>query len=113
MDPRRLWAAASLLLLLAATVLAIVLAVARFPRGISVLVCVGLAVVLSWEAIRRRGAARIVWASLGGLALAGAIALIVLEGKPVLDVVIAIVDPAQAVAGDLPAGVEHRLNLVR
>ena len=90
MDPRRLWAAASLLLLLAATVLAIVLAVARFPRGISVLVCVGLAVVLSWEAIRRRGAARIVWAGLGGLALAGAIALIVLEGKPVLDVVIAV-----------------------
>ncbi len=90
MGLRRLWAAASLLLALAAAVLAIVVAVARFPRGISVFVCIALAAVLGWEALRRRGAGRIVAASLGALALAGAIALIVLEGKPVLDLLIAL-----------------------
>jgi hypothetical protein len=44
---RRLWAAASLLLVVA-TGLALALAVARFPRGITFLACVCLAAVLGW-----------------------------------------------------------------
>ncbi len=85
---RRLSACAALLLTVAAGALAIVLAVQRFPRGLSVLLCVALAALAGWYAVRRRGAGRIVWAGAGALLLAGAVVLIVLEGKPVLNVLI-------------------------
>ncbi len=88
MSRRRLSACAALLLMLGAAALAIVLAVQRFPRGLSLLVCVALAALAAWYAVRRRGAARIALASAGGLLLAGAVALIVIEGKPVLNALI-------------------------
>jgi diacylglycerol kinase family enzyme len=81
---RRLWAAAALLLTVAAAALAIVLAIGRFPRGLSVLVCVALAAGTAWRALRRRGADRALWASAACLLLAGAVALVILEGKPLL-----------------------------
>ncbi len=88
MTTRRLSSCAALLLTAAAAALAIVLAVERFPRGLSVLVCVALAALAGWYAVRRRGAARIVWASAGALLLAGAVVLIVIEGKPVLNLLV-------------------------
>lgn len=88
MSSRRLSASAALLLTFAAVALAIVLAVERFPRGLSVLICLALAALAAWYGVRRRGTARIVWASAGALLLAAAVVLIVIEGKAVLDVLI-------------------------
>ena len=88
MSQRRLWACAALLLALAAGALAIVLAVQRFPRGLSVWLCVAAAVLAAWYAVRRRGTARTVLAGTGALLVAGAIALVVLEGKPLLSLLV-------------------------
>jgi diacylglycerol kinase family enzyme len=85
---RRLTASAALLLTLAAAVLAIILAVQRFPRGLSVFLCVALAALAAWHAVRRRGAGRIVWAGAGAVLLAGAVVLIVVEGKPLLNLLV-------------------------
>jgi diacylglycerol kinase family enzyme len=85
---RRLWAAAALLLTIAAAALAIVLAIGRFPRGLSVLVCVALAAASAWRALGRRGTPRVLWASAACLLLAGAVALVILEGKPLLDALV-------------------------
>ena len=98
MSKRRLSAWAALLLTVAAAVLAIVLAVQRFPRGLSVLLCVALAALAAWYAVRRRGTARIVWAGAGGILLAGAVVLIVLEGKPLLNLLILVALPGAVVA---------------
>ena len=84
MSRRRLWAAAALLLTIAAAALAIVLAIGRFPRGLSVLVCVALAAATAWSALLHRGVDRVLWASATCLLLAGAVVLVILEGKPLL-----------------------------
>ena len=88
MGRRRLSASVALLLSGVAAVLAIVLAVQGFPRGLSVLACVALATLAAWYAVRRRGAARIIWAGAGALLLAGALVLILLEGEPVLNALV-------------------------
>jgi diacylglycerol kinase family enzyme len=85
---RRALACGALLLLVAAAALAIVLAVQRFPRGVSVLLCGVLAVLAAWYGVRRRGATRNVLLSAAVLLLAGAIALIILEGKPLLNLLV-------------------------
>lgn len=86
--PRRVWALAALLLALGALGLAIALAISRFPRGLSVLACVALAVVFAWYGLQRRGLARRVGAAAATLLLAGAVVLVVVEGKPLLVVVV-------------------------
>lgn len=83
-----MWASLALLLTVGATALAIVLAVGGFPRGLSVLLCVVLAGLAAWYAVRRRGPPRILWAIAGCLLLAGAVALVVLEGRPLLDALV-------------------------
>jgi diacylglycerol kinase family enzyme len=95
---RRVLACAALLLLVAAAALAIVLAVQRFPRGLSVLACVGLATLAAWYGVRRRGRARIVLLGTGALLLAGAIALVVLEGKPLLNLLVLVAFAGAVVA---------------
>ncbi len=90
MTARRLWAAAALLLAAVAVVLAIVVAVIRFPRGLSVLVCLALATLAAWEAVRRRGAMRTVLAVIGALLVIAALVLVVVEGKVLLDVVVVV-----------------------
>jgi diacylglycerol kinase family enzyme len=88
MRKRQLWAATAVALLVGAVVLAVVLTIIRFPAGLSVLACLLLAVLAAWYAVRRRGALRIVCAGIGGLLLAGAVALVILEGKPLLDALV-------------------------
>lgn len=113
MSGPRLWALASLLLAIAATVLAIVLAIQRFPRGLSVLACFVLAVLAAWYAVQRRGVARRLLASAGALLLAGAVALIILEGKPLLSALVLVALAGAVVAArraftlhvELPAAV--------
>jgi diacylglycerol kinase family enzyme len=85
---RRLAAIASLLLLAASVVLAVVVGVQRFPRGLSVLACVVLALVAAWWALIHRGAARLVAAAVAAVLLAGAVVLVALEGRVLEDLLI-------------------------
>jgi diacylglycerol kinase family enzyme len=85
---RRLAAIASLLLLAASVVLAVVVGVQRFPRGLTVLACGVVALVAAWWALIHRGAARLVGAAAFGVLLAGAVVLVVLEGRVLEDALI-------------------------
>ena len=99
MSRRGLWAWASLLSLLAAVVLAVAVAVEGFPRGVSVLACLGLGVVLALYALEHRGAARIVLSGLAGVAVLGGLVLIVFEGRPLLNALVALLVVAAVTAG--------------
>jgi diacylglycerol kinase family enzyme len=77
---RRLAAIASLVLCVASVVLAGVLAVQRFPRGLSVLACVVVALAAAWWALVHRGGWRIVGAAVAAVLLVGAVVLVVLQG---------------------------------
>jgi diacylglycerol kinase family enzyme len=94
---RRLAAATALLVGAASVVLAIAVAVANFPDGLSVLACLVLALVAAWYGVRRRGAARA--AGLAGAALlaAAAVVLVVLE-KTLLEDILIVVGSAVALS---------------
>ena len=78
---RRPWSVAALVLSIGAIVLALVVAVMHFPRGLTVLACAVLAAAVAWWGIQRRGTARSVALALAGLLLIGAVALVVFEGS--------------------------------
>ena len=88
MGGRRLWALGALLLALAAFALAVAIAISRFPRGLSVLACIVVALAAAWYGVRRHGVARRVGLAVAALLFAGAVALVVVEGKVVADVVV-------------------------
>jgi hypothetical protein len=85
---RRAAAVVSLLLLAAAVVLAVVAGVQRFPSGLSVLACVLVALAAAWWALVRRGPARIVGAVRAGVALFGAVVLVVVQGWVLADALV-------------------------
>ena len=85
---RRLAAITSLVLLAASVVLAVVVGVQRFPRGLTVLACVVLALLAAWWALVHRGAARFAAAAGAGVLLVGAVVLVVLEGRVLEDALI-------------------------
>ena len=109
---QRLAAVVSLVLFAAAVVFAVVLTVQGFPRGISVLVCLLLAVAAAWWALVRRGSARLVGAAIAVVLLVGAVVLVVVEGHVLenalvlagLVVSVAAASRAFVVRADLPAG---------
>jgi diacylglycerol kinase family enzyme len=109
---RRLAAVVSIGLLAAAVVLAVVLAVQGFPRGLSVLACVVVALAAAWWALVRRGFARVVGAVVAVVLLVGAVVLVVLEGRVLADalllaglvVSVAAASRAFVVRAQLPAG---------
>ena len=73
----------------AATVaLAVVVAVVEFPRGLVVLGCVLIAGASAWYGVLRRGVARVAGLTVAGLALAGAVVLVVVGGSPLVDVLV-------------------------
>jgi diacylglycerol kinase family enzyme len=78
---RRLWSAGSLLLAAAAVVLAVVFAIAHFPNGLSVLVCLVLAVCVAWYGVRRRDPVRTGGLAVAGLLVLAAIVLVIVEGQ--------------------------------
>ena len=102
----------SLVLFAAAVVLAVVLAVQGFPRGLSVLACVVVALAAAWWALVRRGFARVVGAVIAVVLLVGAVVLVVLEGRALANALvlaglvaaIAAASRAFAVRAQLPAG---------
>ncbi len=85
---RRLEAIAALLLTGASIVLAAVVAVQAFPRGLSVLACAVLAVASACWALLHRGFARILGASASAALVAGAVLLVVVEGRPLEDALV-------------------------
>ena len=109
---QRLAAVVSLVLFAAAVVFAVVLAVQGFPRGISVLVCLLLAVAAAWWALVRRGSARLVGAAIAVVLLVGAVVLVVVEGHVLenalvlagLVISVGAASRAFVVRADLPAG---------
>ena len=109
---RRLAAVLSLVLLAAAVVLAVVVGAQSFPRGLSVLACVLVALAAAWWALLHRGFARVVVAAVAAALLVGAVVLVVLEGRVLADALIlaglvlavAAASRAFAVRAQLPAG---------
>ena len=85
---RRLAAVVSLVLFAASVVLAVVVGVQGFPRGLSVLACVAVALVAAWWALVNRGAIRVIGAVAAGVLLVGAVVLVVLEGRLLEDALI-------------------------
>src|SRR5947208_1622334 len=77
---RRLAAIASLALLAAATVLAIVTAIDHFPRCIVVLACIPGAVVLGWWGLVHASLARGIALAAAAALTIGAVALVALQG---------------------------------
>jgi diacylglycerol kinase family enzyme len=101
MTARRTWSAAALALIVAALALAIVVAVAHFPKGVTVLACAILAVIAAWYGIRRRGPARAAGIGAAMLLLCGAVVFVIVEGHVLEDLLV-----LAAVAGALAAGRE-------
>jgi diacylglycerol kinase family enzyme len=85
---RRLWSAASIILIVGAFGLAIAVAVGQFPHGLTVLACGVLAVCAAWYGLRRRGVARILGTGAAVLLLCGAVVLIVVEGALIANLVV-------------------------
>ena len=85
---RRLAAITSLLLLAASVVLAVVLGVQSFPRGLTVLACLAGASLAAWWALIHRGAARFAAAAGTVVLLAGAVVLVALEGRLLEDALV-------------------------
>ena len=87
---RRLAATVALLVGTATVVLAIANAVSEFPRGLVLLGCVVVSAASAWYAVLRRGVARVAGFTLAGLAFAGAVALLVADGSPLLDLLVVV-----------------------
>src|SRR3954447_134421 len=73
---QRIAAVVALLSGAATLVLAVTVAIIRFPNGLGVLACVVVAVVASWFGVVRRGTRRVVGIAVAVLALLGAVALL-------------------------------------
>src|ERR1700752_980385 len=97
MSSRRLWAAAAIACAIAALGLAIAGAFNRFPRGLTVLACLLLAVCSAWWGVRRRRAQRVLGIAVAGALVAGALVLVVVENRLLEDVLV-IVAVAAALA---------------
>src|SRR5581483_8141373 len=79
---RRLWAIAALAALAGSVGLALAITIEGFPRGITVLACLALAAFAAWRALLALGLARRLWAALAAASALAAIALVLIEGRP-------------------------------
>jgi diacylglycerol kinase family enzyme len=85
---RRAWSLLALALLIAAVGLAVVLAVLRFPRGLTVLAALVVGLIAAWFGVQRRGVPRILGLLIAVVFAAGAVVLVILEGKVLLDALV-------------------------
>jgi hypothetical protein len=76
-NARRLWAAAALLCAIAALALAVEVAANHFPRGLTVLACLVLAVCAAWWGVLRRGPARVIGIGVAAASIAAAIVFVI------------------------------------
>jgi diacylglycerol kinase family enzyme len=89
MSRRRFAAAAAIAVAIATIALAAFVAVAEFPLGLAVLGGVLVALAGAWHGLLRRGVARALGLGLAALALAGVLALILAEGHPLENALVA------------------------
>jgi Diacylglycerol kinase catalytic domain len=87
---RRLMAVCALVVAVATLVLAVAVAINQFPRGLILLGCVLIAGVSAWYGLRRRGIVRVVGVIVAGIALVGAIVLIVVGGARFVDLLVVV-----------------------
>jgi diacylglycerol kinase family enzyme len=87
---QRLAAVVALVAGAATIVLAVVVAVSEFPRGLGLLGCVALAGAAAWYGALRRGAARVAGLGIAGLALAGGVALLLGGGTPLGELLVVV-----------------------
>jgi diacylglycerol kinase family enzyme len=84
----RLAATAALVAGAATVLLAIAVAVSEFPRGLGLFACAAVAAVSAWYGVLRRGIARVAGLTVAALALGGAVALLLVGGSPLLDLLV-------------------------
>ena len=88
---RRRLAAIIALVVGAATFIAdVAIAVSEFPRGLGLLACVAVAGSSAWYGMLRRGTARVAGFTVAGLALAGALVLLLAGGSPLGDLLVVV-----------------------
>ena len=85
---RRLWSVGALLLMAGAVVLAVIVAVSGFPRGLSVLACLAVSLAALWYGIRRHGLARVAGLTVSAVLLIGAVVLVAVERRILEDVIV-------------------------
>jgi hypothetical protein len=73
---QRIAAAVALVAAVVTVLLAVTVAIIRFPGGLAVLACVVVAIVAAWLGVVRRGTARVVGIAVAVLALLAAVALL-------------------------------------
>ena len=86
---RRLLAVVALVVGAASLALAVAVVVSEFPRGLVVVACMLVAGTVAWYAVLRRGAVRTAGLIVAGLALAGAV-VVLLTGRPLLDLLVVV-----------------------
>ncbi|MEI8412279.1 MULTISPECIES: diacylglycerol/lipid kinase family protein [unclassified Kribbella] len=87
---RRVAAVTALLVGAATVVLGVVVSVSQFPRGLGLLGCVLIAGIAAWYGVLRRGFARTAGLYIAGVALVGAVVLIVVGGKFGVDLLVVV-----------------------
>ncbi len=87
---RRLMAIFALVVGMATLVFAVAVAINQFPRGLVLLGCVLIAGGSAWYGLRRRGVARVVGVIVAGIALVGAVVLIVAGGERWVDLLVVV-----------------------
>jgi hypothetical protein len=87
---RRIAAIGSLVFAVGAAVLAVMLAIEHFPRGLAVLACLVVALVAAWLALRHRGARQLAAAGLSAAALVGTVVVLIAFGDILLDLAVVV-----------------------
>ena len=87
---RRLAAMIALVVGAATIIAAVAIAVSEFPRGLGLLACVAVAGACAWYGMLRRGTARVAGFAVAGLALGGALALLLAGGSPFGDLLVVV-----------------------
>ena len=85
---QRLAAMIALVVGAATIIAAVAIAVSEFPRGLVLLACVAIAGASAWYGMLRRGTARVAGFTVAGLALAGALALLIAGGSTFADLLV-------------------------
>jgi diacylglycerol kinase family enzyme len=87
---RRLAAIVALLVGAATVVLGVANSVSQFPRGLILLGCVVIAGMAAWYGVLRRGIARVAGLTVAGLALVGALGLVLVGGRFLVDLLVVV-----------------------
>ena len=106
---RRLWALAAAVSIVASAGLAVALAIDRFPRGVAVLACLVLALIAAHRGLLADGVFSILANVVAVAALAGAVVLVVLEGRPLLSALVIVLFAASVLAARQAFRVHVRL----